>query len=313
MAFAVARTHPGRVRTGNEDAHILEPDLSLFAVADGMGGHEGGEVASRIATETITEFIRTSKQDSGITWPYGFNTNLTFEGNQLKSAVQLANHQIRYHAQRHPELDGMGSTCIAVMTGGAEAVFVNVGDSRLYLWREGALRQVSEDDSWAASMIRAGAEPASIERHEMRHMLTRALGAAAALDVTVGRIALQDEDVLLLCSDGLHGPLGHDGIARVLGEGCDNLDAAAGRLVDEANEAGGPDNVTVVLVRPSARAAGGRRPASRLADESGQTVSEYVVTAGVLVALGLVISRVLLAAFRVFVLNVMHEVSFPSV
>jgi protein phosphatase len=313
VSFAVARSHPGRVRTGNEDRYVLEPDLSLFAVADGMGGHEGGEVASRIAGDTITEFIRTSRQDSGITWPYGFNTTLTFEGNQLKSAVQLANHQIRYHAQRHPELEGMGSTCIAVMTGDREAVFVNVGDSRLYLWRDGALQQVSEDDSWAASMIRAGAEPASIERHEMRHMLTRALGAAAALDATVGRVALQADDVLLLCSDGLHGPLGDDGIARVLGEGCDNLDAAAGRLVDEANEAGGPDNVTVVLVRPSSRAAGRPGAVTRLADESGQTVAEYLVTAGVLVALGLVISRVLTAAFRVFVLNVMHEVSFPSV
>ncbi|MCX6552461.1 MAG: protein phosphatase 2C domain-containing protein [Acidobacteria bacterium] len=311
MAAAVARSHPGRVRPGNEDSYILEPELSLFAVADGMGGHNGGEVASHITVQTLTEFIRTSTQDSGITWPYGFNTQLTFEANQLKSGVQLANQQIRYQAQRQPEYDGMGSTLIAVMVRDSRAVFVNVGDSRLYLWRNGALRQLSEDDSWAASMIRAGAPPASIEHHEMRHMLTRALGSGPTLDVTIGQVSLEPGDILLMCSDGLYGPLGDDGIARVLRESDADLDRAVSALIEAANDAGGPDNITTLLVRAPDGVSS--KVTRRLAEEKGQTLVEYIVTAGVLVALGIVISGILTNAFRIFVLNVMHEVSFPSV
>lgn len=310
MASSAGLSDPGRVRSGNEDSFVADPSLSLFAVADGMGGHKGGEVASRLAVETLVSFISTSRHDPGITWPYGFNTRLSFEGNQLQSGVQLAHQQIRYVAQRRPECSGMGSTLVAALMDNNRAVFANVGDSRLYLWRRGVLRQLSEDDSWAASMLRAGASRESVERHEMRHVLTRALGSAPELDLTIGQIELEEGDLLLMCSDGLHGPLGDAGIARVLGAAGDDLDAVAEALIAAANDAGGPDNVTTVLVRhaPDER----RHPGRGLADASGQSTAEYVTTAGILVALGIVVSAMLTEAFRVFVRHIAHEVSFLS-
>ena len=113
MTMFAGRSDPGRVRNSNEDALIMDAEAGLFAVCDGMGGHNAGEVASRIAVDTLTEFVRTSRQDSGITWPFGFNTTLPFEANQIKSAVQLANQHIRYQAQRDASFDGMGSTEIS--------------------------------------------------------------------------------------------------------------------------------------------------------------------------------------------------------
>jgi len=251
LLFA-AKSHPGRVRAGNEDALIADAGLALFAVADGLGGHQGGEVASRIAIETIMEFVSTSRRDSTITWPFGFDLDISRESNQLRNAVLLANRQIRLRAEREPEHAGMGSTVIAVAVDGDRASFVAVGDSRLYRWRQDTLTQLSEDDTWVAAMVRAGAAAQSIRRHQMRHMLTRALGSVAGLDARAYDFPVDPGDLLVLCSDGLYGPLGDDGIARVLAERSTDLDVAASALVDAANAAGGPDNVTVVLVRRSA-------------------------------------------------------------
>jgi serine/threonine protein phosphatase PrpC len=253
---AAAISHPGIVRTGNEDAYILEPELGLFAVADGMGGHNGGEVASKLTVETVATFIRTSRDDPSLTWPFGLNLKIPFEANQLATAVQLANRQVRDEADRRPELRGMGSTLIAVLVRGGRAHFANVGDSRLYLWRHDMLTQLSQDDSWAASMIRAGASEESVRNHQMRHMLTRAIGSAPALIAGVSECPLEAGDVLLLCSDGLYGPLGESGIAEVIGRTTAGMVETATALVGAANAAGGPDNVTVVLVRIDAETAG---------------------------------------------------------
>ncbi|MEK6629249.1 MAG: protein phosphatase 2C domain-containing protein, partial [Acidobacteriota bacterium] len=241
MLTASGRTDVGRERTGNEDAFLVDPAHGLFVVADGMGGHNAGEVASRLAVDTLAEFVRASREDSGITWPYGFVTSLGFEANQLKSALQLANQEIRFKAQRDPSYDGMGSTVVALLVRDHRGAFASVGDSRLYRWRNGQLTQLSEDDSWATSMLRAGASPEAIRQHGMRHMLTRALGTGQALDVTVSEFALADDDLFLICSDGLHGPLGDQGMAKVLAAASGDLDALTSALVDAANDAGGPD------------------------------------------------------------------------
>jgi serine/threonine protein phosphatase PrpC len=246
---SIGRTDSGRVRDGNEDVFVADDDLCLYAVADGMGGHHGSEIASQVAISTLASFVRDSRHDPAITWPFGFNTLLSFEANQLQSAVRLANQQVRYRAQCESAYNGMGSTLVAVLLAGERAVFVNVGDSRLYLWRQAALTQVSEDDSWAAAMLRAGAAPEAASRHEMRHVLTRAVGQPLDLEVMPHHLDLEAADVLLLCSDGLHGPLGSDGIASVLAAAGENLARAANALVEAANAAGGPDNITVVLVR----------------------------------------------------------------
>jgi len=246
---SAAKSHPGRVRATNEDAVIADDGLALFAVADGLGGHQGGEVASRITIDTITAFVNSSRHDSTITWPYGFDPDISFEGNQLQNAVLLADRQIRHRAEREPEHAGMGSTVIAVMVGEGRAWFVAVGDSRLYRWRQDTLTQLSEDDTWVAAMARAGATAGSVRHHKMRHMLTRALGSVAGVETRAHDVPLDAADLLLLCSDGLHVPLGDDGIARLLGAPSADLEATASALIDAANAAGGPDNVTVVLVR----------------------------------------------------------------
>jgi len=244
-----ADSHPGRVRNRNEDAFVTDATTGLFAVADGLGGHRGGDVASRIAIETVSAFVRTSSVDATTQWPDGFNPIISFESNQLRNAAQLANRQIRQDAALDVERDGMGSTLIAAIARPGRAAFVCIGDSRLYLWRKGALTQLSQDDTWIASMIRAGAQASEVQSDQMRHMLTRALGAIPALEVKPEEAPFETGDVLLLCSDGLYDPIGDDGIARVLVEAGANLSAAVAGLIDSANLAGGPDNITAVLIR----------------------------------------------------------------
>ena len=160
----------------------------------------------------------------------------------------------------------MGSTLVAACVRASRLVYAGVGDSRLYLFRGGSLRQLSTDDSWAASMIRSGARPEVVKAHPMRHLLTSALGTEGRLKVSLGADTLNDGDTLLLCTDGLHGAVSDDEMAAILAGGGGSLDQAAGRLIDAANDAGGPDNVTVVLGPPSRgpRRGGGmtrRRPA----------------------------------------------------
>lgn len=248
MAVSAARSDVGRKRTINEDAYVADDQMGLFLVADGMGGHAGGEVASRIAADTLHAFIRSSSADTDITWPFGFSPSLSVEANQLRNAIQLANQLIVNRASSDPSLQTMGSTLIVCLIKQGGFVFGNVGDSRLYLWRGGVLRQISEDDSWAASMLRAGASAEMVSKHEMRHVLTRALGAPQVLDVKIGECPLEDGDILLLCSDGLYGPVGEDTMTRVLSAPGLSLADRADALIETANAAGGPDNITAVLV-----------------------------------------------------------------
>ncbi len=245
---AAARTHIGLVRASNEDAVLLDQELGLFAVADGMGGHQGGETASKIGLQTLQDFVRASSLDSTITWPYGLEPGLAFEANQLSNAVRLANRRIVEEATRTPTLAGMGSTLVAVLVRARLAWIVNVGDSRLYRWRQGTLDQLTQDDSWAASMARAGAAPEVIQAHELRHALTRALGSRDGLRIDVEELRLEPGDVLLLCSDGLHGPVGPESLSKVLAD-AGTPSSAADRLIEAALAAGGPDNVTAVVLR----------------------------------------------------------------
>jgi serine/threonine protein phosphatase PrpC len=255
---AAGRTDPGRVRTGNEDALVIAPALGLFAVADGMGGHNAGEVASTIAVETLHSFVHSSGIDGSITWPFGFDATMSFGANQIASAVRLANRKIRDASQREAELGGMGSTIVVALAVREALIYAGVGDSRLYRWRSHRLVQLTEDDSWASSMIKAGASLEMVQHHDMRHVLTRALGSDHELDLAVHETAIERDDVYLLCSDGLHGPLGDDRIAQLLGGVDPTPEVIAAALVDAANDAGGPDNITAVVLRCSAPDAAGR-------------------------------------------------------
>jgi serine/threonine protein phosphatase PrpC len=249
MTQVASLSDVGRARPGNEDAYCADTDLQLFVVADGMGGHRAGEVASQLAVDTIEQFIRTSQTDPGITWPFGLDTKLPFGVNQLRNAIQLANQQIMHAGNRRAELNGMGSTVVAVLVRKDRAIHANVGDSRAYVLRRGKLRQITEDHSWAETMRRAGMSDEAVNAHDMRHMLTRALGSEQGSDVSFGEEPLEVGDLVLLCSDGLYGPVGDDGIEHVLTNGSADLSELAARLIQAANDAGGPDNVTVVLIR----------------------------------------------------------------
>ena len=243
----------GRKRTHNEDAYLLLPEENLFCVADGMGGHASGEVAARIAVEEMAEFFRMTGRDEEATWPFRMDPARGYDENRLRTGVKLANLRIFERAATDQRLRGMGTTMVAISfprAGGAVLVG-HVGDSRAYLLRGGAIRQITEDHSLLNDYKKSRAlTPEEIEAFPHKNVIVRALGMKDSVEVDVVREELQDGDVLLLCSDGLSGMVPDGRIAEKSSAGTPkDLRGAAQALVDAANEAGGQDNVTCVLVQ----------------------------------------------------------------
>ena len=252
MIEAFGRTDVGRRRKVNEDSFLVAPDSHLYAVCDGMGGHNAGEVASRIAIETLGDFVERSGVEKEITWPWGLESDLSIEANRLKTAIRLANSQVFQTAESREELAGMGTTVVAALVSGNVMTLGSAGDSRCYLVREGELRQLTQDDSWVSAALGEGIlNSDDVERHPLRNVITKAVGARDSIELDVLEHTLQAGDVALLCSDGLHGMVGDAEISRLLLSGQQSLEEASRRLVDAANEAGGRDNVTAVLLRYS--------------------------------------------------------------
>ena len=219
----------GRVRHHNEDRSLAR--LPVIAVADGMGGAKAGEVAAQVAVDEVGELAAPASAD------------------QIRSAVARANETIRRMASEDPEKSGMGTTLTAATFEDGRLDVVHVGDSRAYLWRDGALRQLTEDHSVVAELVRRGSlSPEDAEHHPHRNVITRALGAEPEVTTDTVSEHLRDGDVVLLCSDGLSSYVGQEQIADDL-RGAASLDEAARALVERANAAGGTDNVTVVLAR----------------------------------------------------------------
>ncbi len=249
MLRAHGISDPGTTRKINEDSLFSDENLGLFVVADGMGGHAAGEVASRLAVEAVEGFIRRSQADLDFSWPYGIDASLGYDGNRLRTAISLANRRVFRAAESHDDYTGMGSTVVAALVAGRRLSIGSVGDSRVYLWSDSTLTLLTEDDTWVG-MLRArnaSIDPAVLARHPMRHVLTNVLGAREETRAHVSERDLRDGDVLLLCSDGLHGPVPEDVIAaRLIAAG--DLPEAAQGLVQEALDRGGRDNVTVLLV-----------------------------------------------------------------
>jgi len=252
LRWAVA-THPGLRRDSNEDAYAARPDLGLFLVADGMGGHAAGEVASKITAETIEAFTHdTRARDTNRTWPFPFEPSLSVDANRLKAAFRLANRQVAQRMESQQELRGMATTASAVILDeaperGARAAIGHVGDSRVYLYRGGELRQLTEDHSWVGEQIRSGVmSDADARRHPWRNVVTRAISGGADPEVDVIETAFEPGDRLLLCSDGLSGVVSPEEMGRIVSG--DGLDEACEALVAAANAAGGPDNITAVLI-----------------------------------------------------------------
>lgn len=250
MIRAHGVSEAGRVRKINEDRFVSDPELRLFAVADGMGGHQAGEVASQLAIEAITAFIKLSVSDTDLTWPYGIDPALSFDGNRLRTAICLANRRVFRAAESSDDYAGMGTTMVGLLVNGAQIAVGSVGDSRLYLLSNGALNQLTIDDSWAARILAQdpSLRPDDISHHPMRNVLTNVLGARESVDVTVVEYQLRAGDTLLLCTDGVHGVLQPDDIQRLIVETAD-IAKMPGKLVNAALDRGSRDNVTALVVR----------------------------------------------------------------
>jgi protein phosphatase len=245
-----ALTDVGRKRKGNEDSLFVNPEQNLYVVADGMGGHAAGEIASKVAVEAINEFVCMTGGDEEITWPFGLDESMSYDGNRLKTAVRYANNKVLATTQESSEYEGMATTVVAALVDGQTANIAHVGDSRIYLHRNGDLLQLTSDHSWVNEQIQGGMLSADQARtHPLRNVVTRALGGRADLDVEMQVHEALPEDVLLLCSDGLTTMVPDPDIARIIGAAGGDVEKAARDLVDEANARGGEDNITVLLLR----------------------------------------------------------------
>ncbi|MFN2488944.1 MAG: Stp1/IreP family PP2C-type Ser/Thr phosphatase [Actinomycetota bacterium] len=238
----------GRIRSGNEDSYLTN-DL-IFVVADGMGGHIAGDVASSTAVDTIKEHLGSASGSDPET---------------LAQLIRHANVTIWEKARTDASLTGMGTTCTLVYVDGDRAHVAHVGDSRAYRLRAGALEQLTEDHTLVARMVKEGKlSPAEAMHHPQRSIITRALGVDSDVRVDLTSVELRDGDRLLLCSDGLTSMIDEDSIAEAL-EREQEPQAAANLLVDLANEAGGEDNVTVLIVDLSSGSAAGGSASSEAA------------------------------------------------
>ena len=240
----------GRKRKGNEDALFLNEQQKLYVVADGMGGHAAGEVASRVAVDAIAEFVELTGGNQEITWPFGLDDSISYEGNRLKTAVRHANSRVLEATRESAEYEGMATTVAAVLVDGDVANLAHVGDSRIYVWSEGEIQLLTRDHSWVNEQIENGAiSPEQARSHPLRNVVTRALGGRPDLVVDIQSRRMETGDMLLLCSDGLTTMVPDEEIARVLGESKGDVSDAVRMLVGLANERGGEDNITVVLLK----------------------------------------------------------------
>ena len=236
-------THVGR-RKNNEDSLCVRPELGLYAVADGMGGYEGGEVASHLAIDELIAFVVRNRRDPSGTWPCKEDKKRSFVENLLAAGVMVAHQQIV--AQRHDELAQMGSTVVAAIAEAGRLFFAHVGDSRLYRLRAGQLEQLTKDHSlWAELEANGLGGGRTREDFPYRNQITRALGTNVARP-DLGSVELASGDTYLLCSDGLYDPLNDEVVARLMAL---PLEEAAPALVQAAYDAGGSDNISVVMLR----------------------------------------------------------------
>jgi len=244
-------TDVGRRRAHNEDSLSISDDLRLYLVADGMGGHNAGEVASSTAVDTITKFVRRCLDDKEFTWPFGVNSHLSEEANILLTSVRIANRNVCLRSGERYEYSGMGTTIVGVyMEQDDIAHIAHVGDSRAYLIRGGGIRQLTTDHSWVNEQIQKNILTHKDARnHRWKNVITRALGNKLNVEIDYNEMKMQSGDYLLLCTDGLSGMLEDEEILRVTNQASGDLQKACKDLIQGANEKGGLDNITVILLK----------------------------------------------------------------
>jgi len=234
MVEAYGLSDPGCVRANNEDYFLLAPDAGLYLVADGMGGANAGECASKLSAETVAQVVRQAERRNA---------------DVLASAFQEANQRVIEAAGQDAQLEGMGTTLVAALDCGSDILFASVGDSRAYALDGDRLEAITEDQTWVQEVgRRLGLGEETLRTHPMRHVLTMAIGAGAPLRIHQYAIPARPGAHFLLSSDGLHGVIGDDAMREAL-RGGDSLEAKCRRLIQAARAAGGPDNITTVLLR----------------------------------------------------------------
>lgn len=242
-------TDVGRVRSNNEDCYKIVEPLNLYVLSDGMGGEAHGEIASAMAVETVVKHCLDFEANPAAKVIGAVQPNWSVWTKRLSTAVHLANRNIFKSAEENPDQHGMGATLTAVWINGTKLSIAHVGDSRAYLLRGGSLLQLTKDHSLVAEQVRRGIlTSAEAEESDMQSVLLRALGAQAEIEVDAEEHTLFPRDMLLLCSDGLTRMVMEPEIAGTLQSESD-LTRAAEKLVEMANDRGGPDNITVVIVR----------------------------------------------------------------
>jgi protein phosphatase len=242
-------TNVGMKRTHNEDNLHLPSDERLALVADGMGGHASGEIASQMAVETVVDFFKNTHDDYELTWPFKLDRGYRYDINRLITGIKLANVKIFEAAQREPHYRGMGTTIVATLFLDDQVLIGHVGDSRVYRVRDGEIQQITEDHSLLNDYIKMKKLTAEeIANFPHKNVIVRALGMKETVQVDVHNETPRIGDTYVLCSDGLSGMIEDDSIQKTVRTELD-LDKAAEKLVEAANAAGGVDNVTVVLAR----------------------------------------------------------------
>ncbi len=249
VRYAVA-SDPGQVRKKNEDSFLADPVLGIFAVADGMGGHASGEVASRLAVESLKEFISRAGREKASPLSADSTAILSSPANLIINGIRLANQKIYKASQENKEYKGMGTTLVAAYFSILPSLVAHVGDSRLYLMRGQAIQQITEDHSWVWEQYKQGLiAREAIPTSPHKNIVTRALGIQPTVDVEVQELEVQPGDFLLLCSDGLSDLVREEEMVGTVNRNIRDLDSHCKNLVRLANARGGKDNITALLVQ----------------------------------------------------------------
>lgn len=258
-------TDPGRLRQHNEDHVALHPEVGLAVLADGMGGHNAGEVASRLAVDAIIQHCLHAMATEPDPVAGQAAKSCSHEQSALHTAVEAANTAIHEMARHNPECAGMGSTVVAAVFHNDGLCVAHVGDSRLYRFRDGRLQLLTEDHSVVQELLNRGLlTPQQARQSVSKNLVTRALGVDARVQPALGTHATEPGDLYLLCSDGLNDVLTDTQIESLLAAYGAKPDTVARRLVDAVNQAGGPDNISVILVRTDKRFRRTRKTAQKL-------------------------------------------------
>lgn len=238
----------GMKRSQNEDSYLMSDELGLYVVADGMGGHVGGEYASRLAVTTIEEVLRHFLTDPDATVISGVNSVGSKRGDQLSFSINEASRRIYEEAQNNSALKGMGTTAVGVIINDGDAYFANVGDSRAYLIRRGEGTQITVDHSLVNEQIREGIlSPEDAKNHKLKNIITRSVGYQEEVEADIQHLSLENDDRILLCSDGLSNLVTDEEIEEIVSN--EELRDACKKLVDLANSRGGDDNITVIILK----------------------------------------------------------------